>query len=65
MLQFAMQEVGCVMSFSEAALRDPMFYRWHVFVDDIFQQYKSTLPAYTVEEVIVVVLSGEGCTGFF
>lgn len=45
------QEQGSVMSHSETALRDPIFYRWHVFIDDIFQSYKRTLPAYTYEEV--------------
>ncbi|XP_065204198.1 phenoloxidase 2-like [Planococcus citri] len=44
------QENGSVMSHSETALRDPIFYRWHVFIDDLFQHYKRTLPSYTVEQ---------------
>ncbi|XP_065204195.1 phenoloxidase 3-like [Planococcus citri] len=44
------RENGSVMSHSETALRDPIFYRWHVFIDDIFQQYKRTLLPYTVDE---------------
>lgn len=36
-----------VMGDSATAMRDPVFYRWHGFVDDIFQEYKQTLPAYT------------------
>ncbi|XP_065204199.1 phenoloxidase 1-like [Planococcus citri] len=44
------QEESGVMSASEAAMRDPLFYRWHAFVDDIFQRYKRTLPPYTIEQ---------------
>lgn len=33
------------------AMRDPIFYRWHSFVDDVFQQFKGTLPRYTVDQV--------------
>lgn len=44
------RENGSVMSHAETALRDPIFYRWHVFIDDIFQHYKRTLPSYTVEQ---------------
>ncbi|GLV44012.1 Prophenoloxidase 2 [Carabus blaptoides fortunei] len=35
-----------VMSAAETAMRDPIFYRWHAFVDYIFQRYQSTLPSY-------------------
>ncbi|XP_065204196.1 phenoloxidase 2-like [Planococcus citri] len=47
---YRFQEPGSVMSHSETALRDPIFYRWHTFIDDIFQRYKRTLPSYTVEQ---------------
>ncbi|XP_076646001.1 phenoloxidase 1-like [Halictus rubicundus] len=40
-----------VMSDQATDMRDPMFYRWHAFVDDVFQEYKSTLPPYTVEQL--------------
>ena len=29
-----------VMSFSEASARDPIFYRWHLHIEDIVQQFK-------------------------
>lgn len=40
-----------VMGDSATAMRDPIFYRWHAFIDDIFQKYKSTLPRYTVQQL--------------
>lgn len=33
------------------AMRDPIFYRWHAYIDYIFQQHKETLPPYT-EQVV-------------
>lgn len=33
-------------------MRDPVFYRWHAYIDFIFQSFKSTLPRYTVEQVM-------------
>ncbi|WP_139119048.1 tyrosinase family protein, partial [Pseudoalteromonas sp. BMB] len=36
-----------VMSDTSTSLRDPIFYRWHRFVDNIFQQYKAKLHPYT------------------
>lgn len=32
-------------------MRDPIFYRWHAFVDDVFQDYKATLPRYGEDRV--------------
>lgn len=32
-------------------MRDPSFYRLHEFVDDIFEEYKNTLPPYTSPQV--------------
>nr|ACZ97553.1 prophenoloxidase subunit 1 [Plutella xylostella] len=40
-----------VMGDPATAMRDPIFYRWHAYVDDIFQRYKATLPAYTRERL--------------
>ncbi|KAJ8961010.1 hypothetical protein NQ318_020315 [Aromia moschata] len=37
-----------VIGDSTTAMRDPFFYRWHAYVDDIFQKFKETLPRYTV-----------------
>lgn len=34
-------------------MRDPMFYRLHAEVDDMFQEYKATLPRYTVDQVSI------------
>lgn len=33
------------------AMRDPIFYRWHAYIDEIFQEYKATLPAYNEQNV--------------
>ncbi|CAH0557366.1 unnamed protein product [Brassicogethes aeneus] len=35
-----------VIGDSATAMRDPIFYRWHAYIDDIFQQFKNTLPSY-------------------
>ncbi|GFT90426.1 hemocyanin B chain [Nephila pilipes] len=40
-----------VMDDTATALRDPIFYRWHRFIDDLFQEYKKTLPPYTKDDV--------------
>ncbi|XP_030760912.1 phenoloxidase 1-like [Sitophilus oryzae] len=40
-----------VMGDSATAMRDPVFYRWHAFVDDMFQEFKATLPRYTVNQL--------------
>lgn len=39
------------MGDSATAMRDPIFYRWHANVDDIFNMYKSKLPAYGDDKV--------------
>lgn len=51
------RELPGVMTFTESAPRDPIFYEWHQHIDDIFQRHKSTLNSYTREE-----LSFEGIT---
>jgi tyrosinase len=43
-------QVG-LMATSFLALRDPVFYRWHQHIDDIFERHKSMLEPYPVEEV--------------
>nr|AGE48302.1 prophenoloxidase [Callinectes sapidus] len=40
-----------VMSDTATAMRDPVFYRWHKYIDNIFQQYKLKQPPYTAEEL--------------
>lgn len=40
-----------VMGDSATAMRDPIFYRWHAYVDNLFQDYKATLPRYTVAQL--------------
>lgn len=34
------------------AMRDPIFYRWHAYIDDMFLEFKDALPRYTPEQVI-------------
>jgi len=36
-----------VMSSTVTAMRDPIFYRWHGYVNSMFQQYKNSLGPYT------------------
>jgi len=33
------------------AMRDPIFYRFHAFTDDIFIEHKNTLPEYSLQQV--------------
>ncbi|GJQ85376.1 PPO1 [Trypoxylus dichotomus] len=40
-----------VMGDSATAMRDPIFYRWHAYIDDVFQQFKGSLPRYTEEQL--------------
>ncbi|KAJ8971928.1 hypothetical protein NQ314_000471 [Rhamnusium bicolor] len=40
-----------VIGDSATAMRDPIFYRWHAYIDDIFQKFKSTLPRYPVNQL--------------
>lgn len=36
-----------VMGDVATAMRDPIFYRWHSFIDQLFLRFKNRLPAYT------------------
>ena len=38
------------------AMRDPVFYRWHKYIDDIFQEYKLSQRPYTESEVWITFL---------
>lgn len=33
------------------AMRDPAFYKWHGYLDDIFERHKEKLPSYTAPRV--------------
>lgn len=39
------EDIG-VMGDVTTAMRDPIFYRWHSFIDQIFLKFKNLLPAY-------------------
>ncbi|XP_075170477.1 phenoloxidase 2-like [Haematobia irritans] len=40
-----------VMGDSATAMRDPVFYRWHAYIDDIFQEHKTRLPPYNLPQL--------------
>ncbi|KAJ8679160.1 hypothetical protein QAD02_014947 [Eretmocerus hayati] len=40
-----------VMSSNATAMRDPLFYRWHQFVDDIVYQFLDGLAPYTTQQL--------------
>lgn len=40
-----------VIGDSATAMRDPVFYRWHAYIDDIFQEHKTRLPPYTLPQL--------------
>ncbi|KAF5280175.1 hypothetical protein FQR65_LT15038 [Abscondita terminalis] len=40
-----------VIGDSTTAMRDPIFYRWHAYINDIFEQFKGTLPRYPVDQL--------------
>ncbi|XP_047489433.1 phenoloxidase 1-like [Penaeus chinensis] len=48
---FAHKEEMAVMGDTATAMRDPVFYRWHKFVDDTFQEYKLMQKPYTEEQL--------------
>lgn len=39
------------MGQNTTAMRDPAFYAWHAYVDDIFQTYKELLEPYDEKKV--------------
>lgn len=41
------------MGDSATAMRDPIFYRWHAYVDDIFVKFKEGLTPYTEQQVFL------------
>lgn len=40
-----------VMGDSATAMRDPIFYRWHSYIDSLFQKYKEQQTPYTTTQV--------------
>jgi len=40
-----------VIGDSTTAMRDPVFYRWHAHIDDLFQAFKVKLAPYTAQEL--------------
>lgn len=46
-----LQETFSIMGQPETAMRDPIFYRFHAFVDDVFLEHKNTLPEYSLQQV--------------
>ncbi|CAG7727283.1 unnamed protein product [Allacma fusca] len=40
------------MGDTATAMRDPAFYRWHKYVDDIFARYKASLQPYTQQQLL-------------
>lgn len=41
-----------VMADVATAMRDPVFYRWHAFIDSICVKYKNTLPPYEPQQLL-------------
>lgn len=41
-----------VMADVATAMRDPVFYRWHAFIDSICVKYKGTLKAYETNQLV-------------
>lgn len=44
-----------MMGDSATAMRDPLFYRWHAFINDIFMEHKNLLPPYKPEQVYKLI----------
>ncbi|KAM7343703.1 phenoloxidase 2-like [Cochliomyia hominivorax] len=45
-----LESVG-IMGDAAVDMRDPVFFRWHAFIDDLFQQHKIRLPPYTLPQL--------------
>ncbi|XP_043643114.1 phenoloxidase 3 [Drosophila teissieri] len=44
-------EYAGVMGDSSTAMRDPVFYKWHAFIDNIFQEHKRQLTPYEQKDL--------------
>lgn len=45
-----MEEFG-VIGHNMTAMRDPVFYRWHTYINNIFSKFKRLLPPYSEQEL--------------
>ncbi|KAJ8019067.1 Hemocyanin AA6 chain [Holothuria leucospilota] len=45
------KSAGGVMGATETAVRDPIFFRWHKFIDNLFVLHKLNLKSYTHEDL--------------
>ncbi|CAL4154646.1 unnamed protein product [Meganyctiphanes norvegica] len=45
--------VGGVVGHPVTAVRDPLFFRWHKFVDGVFQSQKKELPSYNLSQLVM------------
>lgn len=48
------------MGDSATAMRDPLFYRWHAYIDDIFNEHKERLAPYTSQQLTYPQISVTG-----
>lgn len=46
-------ETGAVMADTTTAMRDPIFYRWHKFIDDIFNKLKDQMLPYQNTDLVL------------
>ncbi|KAK7790028.1 hypothetical protein R5R35_006635 [Gryllus longicercus] len=53
-------ETFSVVAEPTTAMRDPLFYRLHSFVDDVFHEHKRTLAPYTVQQVASAQVQTQG-----
>ncbi|XP_018368113.1 PREDICTED: phenoloxidase 2 [Trachymyrmex cornetzi] len=44
-------ETFSIMGEPATAMRDPIFYRFHAFTDDVFLEHKNTLPEYSLQQL--------------
>lgn len=48
---FSHKEEPGVMAETATAMRDPVFYRWHKFIDNLFQEYKIQQRPYEIDDL--------------
>ncbi|KAK7591057.1 hypothetical protein V9T40_002670 [Parthenolecanium corni] len=56
-----LEDVGA-MGNNATAARDPFFYQWHAYIDDIFVAHKESLAPYTKEELEFSDITVQGIT---
>lgn len=52
---FFFQELSAIMGDTSINMRDPIFYRWHAYINYLFERYKDTLPPYEEKQVNLMV----------